>query len=425
MSMRCEILSVGTELLLGNIANTDAQEISQALAELGINVYWHTVVGDNPARLKECAAIARERADLIITTGGLGPTYDDLTKNVLAEAFGKKLVFHEEEAEKIRSHYMNHTWNTSLAHSNLNQAWLPEGCRVLPNTCGTAPGCAFQEGGVTVIMLPGPPNECRAMFRLAAMPYLRQFSDVVLKSHNIRIFGMGESSVEDLLHNRMASMENPTLAPYVKTGEVMLRLTARAKDEAACETLMVPVLKDVMEALGDLVYGVDVDSLEQLVVRLLRERGETVTGAESCTGGLFAKRITDVPGASAVFPGSFVTYCDKEKARLLGVDPELLSRFGAVSAPVACQMARGARKSFGTDYAVGITGSAGPDPDERGTPVGTVYVAAASQEGTWVRQLHLGTDRERTRIVSSSHALDLLRRLIQGLDPAAARSEAL
>ena len=187
MSMRCEILSVGTELLLGNIANTDAQEISQALAELGINVYWHTVVGDNPARLKECAAIARERADLIITTGGLGPTYDDLTKNVLAEAFGKKLVFHEEEAEKIRSHYMNHTWNTSLAHSNLNQAWLPEGCTILPNDCGTAPGCLFESGGVTVAMLPGPPRECRAMLRNHLMPLLAERSGETIRSHMVRI----------------------------------------------------------------------------------------------------------------------------------------------------------------------------------------------------------------------------------------------
>ena len=416
MSMNCEILSVGTELLLGNIANTDAQDISQGLAELGINVYWHTVVGDNPARLKECLAVARQRADLIITTGGLGPTYDDLTKNTLAEAFGRKLYFDEEEAEKIRRHHITRSWNVPMPENNLNQAWLPEGCVKFPNSNGTAPGCAFQEGGVTVLMLPGPPNECRAMFRLSAMPYLSSFSDVTLKSHNIHIFGMGESAVEERLHHLMETMQNPTLAPYAKTGEVMLRLTARGKDSLECETLMAPALNTVREALGDLIYAVDIESLEETVVKLLKARGETLVTAESCTGGLLAKRITDVPGASAVFPGGVVTYCNEMKARLLGIDPALIEANGAVSGIVARRMAEGVRSKLGGDYGIGITGLAGPDSDGSETPVGTVFVALSCKEKTWLRQLSLGKDRERTRIISSSHALDLVRRIAQGLD---------
>lgn len=416
MSLKCEILSVGTELLLGNIANTDAQEISQGLAELGINVYWHTVVGDNPSRLKECVAIARQRADLIITTGGLGPTYDDLTKNTLAEAFGRKLFFDEEEAEKIRRHHITRSWNVPMPESNLNQAWLPEGCEKFPNSNGTAPGCAFQGGNVIVLMLPGPPNECRAMFRLSAIPYLRRFSEVTLKSHNIHIFGMGESAVEERLHHLMENMQNPTLAPYAKTGEVMLRLTARGKDPQECEDLMVPALKMVQDALGDLIYSVDIESLEEVVVGLLKANGETLVTAESCTGGLLAKRITDIPGASAVFPGGVVTYCDEKKAQLLGIDPALIASHSAVSGIVARRMAEGVRTQLGGDYGIGITGLAGPDSDGSETPVGTVFVALSYKGKTWLRQLSLGNDRERTRIISSSHALDLIRRVSQGLD---------
>lgn len=421
MSVCCEILSVGTELLLGNVANTDAQDLSQGLAELGINVFWHTVVGDNPQRLTECVAIARKRADIIITTGGLGPTYDDLTKNVLAAAFGKDMVFDEEEAEKLRNHFV---WRGGkMTENNLAQAWLPEGCTKFNNTCGTAPGCAFEADGVTVIMLPGPPRECRTMFRLSAMPYLLSKSDVVLKSHNIHIFGMGESAVEAKLKDLMVSMTNPTLAPYAKTAEVMLRLTARGRDEAECEALMQPYLEDVLQQLGDVVYGVDTDSLEATVVALLSARGETISTAESCTGGLMGKRITDISGASAVYPGGVVSYSNEVKAALLGIDPALITENGPVSAIVARKMAEGVRARFGTDWGVGITGIAGPNSDETGTPVGTVFVAVSNADGTWLRSLSLGRDRERVRVSACHNAFDLLRRIAQGIAPNAEKFE--
>ena len=296
MSHTVEILSVGTELLLGNIANTDAQMLSQGLSELGLNVYYHTVVGDNPQRAKEAVAIAKERADIIITTGGLGPTCDDLTKNVLAEAFGKKLVFDQASADRIRS-YFTRTGRT-MTENNLQQAMLPEGCTVLTNDWGTAPGCAFQADGVHVIMLPGPPSECRPMFRYRAMPYLQSLSEGVIASHTLKLFGIGESSMEAQLREQMNAMSNPTLAPYAKEGECELRVTAKAPTDAEAQALLKPTVEQIKQLFGAKVYGVDVSSLEEVVLALLKEKGMTLGTAESCTGGLIAKRLTDIPGAS-------------------------------------------------------------------------------------------------------------------------------
>ena len=260
MAYTAEIIGVGTEILLGNIANTDAQDISRSLSEIGINVYFHTVVGDNPERLKQAVAIARERADIIITTGGLGPTYDDLTKQTLAEAFGKKLVFHEEEAQKIRDFFKTRLKNMEMTENNLQQAYLPEDCTIFHNGVGTAPGCAFEDGGTHVLMLPGPPRECRAMVKSCVLPYLTALSDAQIYSHNIHVFGMGESSVESRLRDMMTSMENPTLAPYAKDSEVLLRLTAKARSKDEAEAMMSPVLDKVRDILGDIIYGVDTDS---------------------------------------------------------------------------------------------------------------------------------------------------------------------
>ena len=301
MSLTAEILSVGTELLLGNTANTDAQDVSKTLSELGINVYCHTVVGDNPKRVKEAVAAAKSRADIIITTGGLGPTYDDLTKQTVAEAFGKKLIFHEEEFDKIKEKYGAVLYGMKMPENNIAQAYLPEGCTILENICGTAPGCVFEADGKTVIMLPGPPRECRAMLETGVKPYLSKRSGQIILSHNIHVFGLGESAVEMKLRDVMEKMENPTLAPYAKDGEVMLRLTARASSVQEAENMMAPVLLKVRETMGDIIYGVDTNTLENTVVSLLKEKGFTVSAAESCTGGLLSKRITDIPGSSQVF----------------------------------------------------------------------------------------------------------------------------
>ena len=297
-SLNEEIISVGTELLLGTITNTDAKDISVYLSELGINVFYHTVVGDNPDRLTKAVEIARNRADIVITTGGLGPTCDDLTKQVLAKAFGLEMVFHEELAQEMREYFRRNLGISSITENNFQQAWLPEGCTVFHNDWGTAPGCAFFAGGVHVMMLPGPPRECNAMFKARAMPYLRALSDEVIVSHILNIVGSGESMVEDRLRDYMNGLTNPTLAPYAKEGEVSLRITAKAKTEEEANAMIAPVLERVREILGDIIYGTDAESLEQVVLELLAGRGLTLCAAESCTGGLIAKTCGAPPRSS-------------------------------------------------------------------------------------------------------------------------------
>ena len=415
MSHTVEILSVGTELLLGNIANTDAQTLSQGLSELGLNVYYHTVVGDNPQRAREAVAIAKKRADIIITTGGLGPTCDDLTKNVLAEAFGKKLVFDESSAERIRSYFAK--TKRPMTDNNLQQAMLPEGCTVLANDWGTAPGCAFQAEGVHVIMLPGPPSECRPMFQYRAKPYLQSLSEGVIASHTLKLFGIGESAMEAQLRDQMNAMSNPTLAPYAKEGECELRVTAKAPTDAEAQALLKPTVEQVKALFGSKVYGVDVSSLEEVVEGLLREKGMTIGVAESCTGRLMAKRLTDVAGASQVFLGGIVSYTNQVKAGMLHVPQHLLDQFGAVSPEVALAMAEGARKALGCDIALATTGVAGPDKDDWDNEVGTMFVAIATPDGTHVRPLKLGSRpvRARLRTQTAHHAFDLARRYLTGL----------
>lgn len=412
--MNCEILSVGTELLLGNTINTNAAALSDMLAELGINVFWHSVVGDNPGRLKESIAIARDRADLIITTGGLGPTYDDLTKNIIAEAFGRQMVFHPEEDAYIRDWFRKNSRNP-YTENNTQQAFLPENCEVFRNEWGTAPGCAFEQDGIHVILLPGPPRECLPMFRHCAAPYLRRLSRETMVSHQIRVFGMGESRVESLLREKMETMANPSLATYAKPAEVMLRATAKAASPEEAEALCRPVVDEVRALLGDIVYGVDVDSLEAVVLALLKEKNKTFATAESLTGGLIGARFAALSGASAVFRGGAITYCNEVKSAILGVNPDTLNTYSAVSRPVAAEMALGARKATGADIAVSATGLAGPDGDGI-NPVGTVFVGLAAEDGVWVRSLQLGTrGRDMIRSTAANHAFDMIRRYLTGL----------
>ena len=416
MSHTAELIAVGTELLLGNIANTDAQMLSQGLSALGINVYYHTVVGDNPERLRAAVELARTRADIILTTGGLGPTCDDLTKTVLAQCFGKKLVFHAPSARRIEAYFQHLHPDRPMTDNNYQQAMLPEGCTVLDNDWGTAPGVAFESDGVRVIMLPGPPRECRAMFTYRVLPYLKELADGVIVSRTLKLFGIGESAMEAQLREKMNAMTNPTLAPYAKEGECELRITAKAADEAAAHALIDPVEADLRAHFGPLVYGVDVPSLEAVAFALLKEKGLTLGTAESCTGGLVAKRMTDLAGVSSVFRGGVVSYATEVKHTVLGVDQDLLDRYGAVSQPVAQAMAEGARRVLGCDLAISTTGVAGPDPDERGNPVGLVFIGLATPEGTWVRQVHLSMGRERIRHIAASHGFDLVRRYLSGLE---------
>ena len=415
MNHTAELIAVGTELLLGNIANTDAQILSQGLSALGITVHYHTVVGDNPQRLRDALDIARRRADIIITTGGLGPTYDDLTKQTICAAFGRELVLHEDILETIRSYFARS--GRTMPENNVQQAMLPVGCTVFDNPVGTAPGCAFCEGGVHVLMLPGPPFECRYLFEHRAMAYLQALTDGVIVSHEIRVFGMGESHVEAKLRHLMTTMTNPTLAPYAKTNECMLRATAKAPTAAQAEALLAPLVQQVRDALGDVVYGVDVGSLEEVVSRLLQERSLTLSTAESCTGGLIAKRVTDIPGASQVFRGGVVSYTNDVKADVLGVPRATLDACGAVSEPVARAMAEGCRRLCGSDIALAVTGLAGPEGDDRGNEVGTVYIALADRRGTLCKRLScgMGRGRDRVRSAAAQNALDLLRRRLLDL----------
>lgn len=415
MSHTVEILSVGTELLLGNIANTDAQMISQGLSQLGINVYYHTVVGDNPQRVRQAVDIARGRADILITTGGLGPTCDDLTKVAVAQAFGKELVYHEPSAQRIRERFAAR--GTPVTENNFQQAMVPEGCTVLDNDWGTAPGVAFASGGTHVLMLPGPPRECEKMFRHRALPYLQKLSDGVIASRTVKTFGIGESAAEALLRDLMNALHNPTLAPYAKPTGTELRITAHAPTREEALRLIAPVEEQVKAILGDKVIGVDVDSLEEVCFALLKDRVLTVGTAESCTGGLLAKLLTDLPGSSAVFRGGVVSYTNGVKAGLLGVPQDLLDRYGAVSPQVAEAMARGAKAALGCDIALSTTGVAGPDADDRGNPIGLVYLGLARGDQCRVTEFRAGpVERERVRRQAAQTALDLLRRHLTGLD---------
>ena len=415
MSHTAEIIAVGTELLLGNIVNTNARDISQALSAVGVNVFWHTVVGDNPQRLKEALDVARKRADVIITTGGLGPTYDDLTKQTICEAFGKPLVLHQDILDDLKVFFEKNV-HMKMPSNNLQQAELPEGCTVFDNPVGTAPGCAFEADGVHVLMLPGPPFEMLTMLKGHVVPYLRNLSSEVIVSHDIMTFGLGESPMEELMREKMSRMENPSLATYAKPSEVRLRATAKAESAEAAEAMLAPVVKDVTDFLGDYVYGVDVSSLEETCFRLLNEKGLTLATAESCTGGRVAERITALPGVSAVYRGGVVSYWTSVKADVLGVPQETLDAHGAVSEETARAMAEGARRVTGADIAVSVTGVAGPESDERGVPVGIVYIGLATPDGTFCRPLDLGKRRrDRIQDLSSNHALDVVRRYLTGL----------
>lgn len=408
--MNAELIAVGTEILLGDIVNTDAQVISQGLSELGINVFYQTVVGDNPARLRHVIETARDRADIIITTGGLGPTLDDLTKETLATVFGRKMALHQPSLDRIKGFFQ--TIGREMTPNNEKQAWLPEGCTVFVNEWGTAPGCAFEAYGKHVLMLPGPPRECNPMWKECAMPYLYKLAGGCIVSRNVRVFGLGESNMETILHDMMAESTNPTIAPYAKTSECFARVTAKADTPEECEKLLDPVVEKICGLLGDDVYGVDVDSLEQVVGDGLRARSMTLAVAESCTGGLLSKRITDVPGCSDYYLGGVCSYANEVKMKVLGVKKETLDTVGAVSPEVAEQMAEGVAKALGADVGVGITGVAGPGGGTDDKPVGLVYISIWCKGQHFIRKMKSTNGRDRVRMQAASTALDMIRRNI-------------
>ncbi len=407
--MVAEILCVGTELLLGDIVNTNAAYLAKELAALGIDLYTQSVVGDNPARLKESLNIAFSRADLVLMTGGLGPTYDDLTKETVAQYFGRKMHRDQRCYERLME-YFGKAGRTPTPN-NLKQADMPEGAVIFDNDNGTAPGLAVEGEGKIAVLMPGPPYEMTAMFEARVRPYLQKFSEKVLVSRTIRIIGMGESEVEYKLRDFMLSHLNPTVAPYAKQSEVQLRVTASAKTKEEADALIEPVVAEIQEILGDVIYGVDVENLEQAVVRELKRKGLKIATAESCTGGLVSQRITQIPGASEVFECGICSYANRIKQELLGVSEQTLNEQGAVSEQTARQMAEGIRRLSGADIGISVTGIAGPGGGTADKPVGLVYLAVSSENYSKTVRYLSGSkkpgNREHIRYIASQQALKL------------------
>ena len=408
--LTCEIVSVGTELLLGDILDTNAQYLSQQLAAMGIAVLHRATVGDNAARLAETVRDALSRSDIVLLTGGLGPTADDLTKEVCADVMGFALERDAQTVEEIRAFFQKR--GMPMPESNLKQADLPVGATVFPNSNGTAPGAAMERGGKCVILLPGPPNEMRAMFEQSVQPFLRQKTTGVIVSHTVRTMGIGESALAERVAPLFAG-SNPTVAPYAKQGEAMLRITAHADTPQDAEALIEPVLRQIRGTVGEYIYGIDVEDIQHAVVQALRERGLHLATAESCTAGYISKRITEVPGASDVFDCGLVTYSNEMKEKLLSVRHETLQAHGAVSTETAMEMAAGALRVSGADIAVAVTGVAGPGCSEQKS-VGLVFIGLADADGVTAVKLETGrTDREYNRYVTASRALHLVWQRLQ------------
>jgi nicotinamide-nucleotide amidase len=406
--MNAEIIGVGSELLLGQIANTDAQYLSQQLSGLGINVFFHTVVGDNAARLKEVLGLAHKRSDLIITTGGLGPTMDDLTKETVAEFLGLPMILDQKSLDGI--HCLFHTRGWPLAPSNDKQAMFPKGAIILSNENGTAPGAIIEKDGRTYVILPGPPFELNPMFEKSVMPYLSKKTGYVIHSRVLKIYGMGESAVEESILDILEKQTNPTIAPLAKMGEVTLRLTVRCGKGEDAEALLRPVEEEIRARLGDIVYGVDDDTLASALINTLRANGKTLALAESCTGGLVSKMVTDVPGASDVFLEGIVTYSNEAKENRLDVHTVL--QYGAVSPQTAGAMLKGLFATSDADIGAAVTGIAGPGGGTEEKPVGLVYIAIGDRKSHRVHTCSFHRDRERIRHAAAMFTLDQLRRWV-------------
>ena len=411
--MNAEIVSVGTELLLGQIVDTDAVFLAKMLSGLGISIYHRSTVGDNPERMKETLALALSRADLVITIGGLGPTQDDLTKEMVAEVLGDTFVEDKAHSQWLRDRASLRGWG-DLPKSFWKQALVPAHGQGIPNPQGTALGALFEKDGKIAICLPGPPNELIPMTQQTVEPYLSEKTSgnrSVIQSRTLRIAGMGESLVEEKARDLMTS-ENPTVAPYAKTSEVHLRITARAESVDHAFTLIVPVEAALRERLGDVVYGVDDETLESVVVGLLKLMGQTIALGESCTGGLIAKRITDVADASRVLGVGLVTYSNEAKIKFLAVPEETINETGAVSPETAKAMAEGARAAGNATLGVSVTGIAGPGGGSEAKPVGTVHIGLAWDGGVISEHHHILGSRADVAYRASQNALALVRRFL-------------
>ena len=406
--MTAEILSVGTELLLGNIVNTNAAFLSQELAALGVSVYRETTVGDNHRRLFRALSAALEGADVVVISGGLGPTKDDITKAVAAEYFGQRLVIHEPSLDRIKTRFAAR--GRELPIGVERNALVPEGAGILPNDNGAAPGIVLEQGGKTLILLPGPPHEMNPMFTRYVKPILQEKSGQVFVSRTLKIIGIGESQVEDMLMDLIDAQSNPTIAPYAKVGEVHVRLTASASSQAAAEKLLSPLAATIEKRLAPSVYTDTNATLAEVVLDLLQRQNHTLAVAESCTGGLVMSHIVSVPGSSAVFLEGLCTYSNAAKTARLGVPAALIEAHGAVSPQVAAAMAQGAAKTGGASVGISTTGIAGPGGGTPEKPVGLVYVGVCINGKTTTEKFNITGNRDEVRVRAASHALDALRR---------------
>lgn len=409
--MTAELICVGTELLLGSIVNTNAAFLAEKCAGLGLSCYFQTVVGDNEKRLTQVLETALGRSDVVILSGGLGPTEDDLTKETAARVCGRKLRMHEPSKQAIARFFADRGMEPT--DNNWKQAMLPEGAIVLDNPNGTAPGVIIEAEGAKVILLPGPPNELCPMFERSVAPYLASLTSQVICSRTVKICGVGESKVETMVKDLIDQQDNPTIATYAKTGEVHIRVTANAGDAKAAMKLVKPVVKELKSRFGNSVYSTEEETtLEKAVADLLLANGLTVTCAESCTGGLLSARLINIPGISEVYKSGVITYSNKAKRRLLGVKKGVLQKHGAVSEKTAEEMAKGAALLYKADVAAAITGIAGPDGGTPEKPVGLVYIACHVKGKTTVKKCNFSGSRNKIRESAVSAALALMRSCI-------------
>lgn len=411
--MKAEIVVVGTELLLGEILDSNSKYLAGILNECGIDLYYISTVGDNRQRLSSVLTTALDRADLVITTGGLGPTMDDVTKEVVADIFGEELILHEESLAKIEQFFAKR--HRVMSQNNTKQAMVPESAVVVPNPTGTAPGIILSKEGKTVICLPGVPMELKVMMNETVVPHLKKMStsELTIRSRVLRTHSIGESALEEKLEELMEKQTNPTIALLAKSGEVHLRLTAKGEPDKV-DGMLDRAEEAIRLRIGEFVYGYGEEGLEYMVGRLLKERNLTLGVAESCTGGFISGRITDVPGSSAYFDCGLVTYSNESKIKLLGVPEDVLSTYGAVSREVAIAMAEGFRKIYGVDIALSATGLAGPDGGSKEKPVGLVYIGLAAQGFSTYAEHRFASHRAGNRQSTVTVSLQLLYRFLTG-----------
>ncbi len=408
--MKSEIISVGTEILIGDIVDTNSEYISKRLAELGVNCYYHTTVGDNVDRLTETFKTALKRSDVIFLSGGLGPTYDDMTKEIVAETLGLEMVYDKETYERIQDIFKKSS--RKLTDNNRKQAYYPKGATILTNYKGTAPGILVEHDNKVVILLPGPPHELKDMFEKWVVPYFYKLTNQTIVSHRVYLFGIGESYIEEILREDMVHYTNPTIAPYANKGNIYLRITASAQTKEEADELIKPVIEHVKLIFKDYVYSVDIPTIEETLVKKLKEKNMKLSSAESCTGGSLSKRITNIPGSSEVFELGLITYSDRIKHEILNVDQSILKIHGAVSKETVEAMSHNLLALSGADIAVSISGIAGPGGGTKEKPVGLVYVNVSTKDKSVTKELMLSRgydhERDRIRLLSTSHALKLV-----------------